>query len=219
MILVTSFFMANHKNISVLFLDIGGVLLTNSWDKSMRKKAAEYFQIEYDDLEDRHNMTFDTYEEGKLSLDEYLNMVVFYKQRQFQLNEFRKYIFEQTKPLPEMIGMFKSILKNSGLRVGAISNEGRELTIYRVNQFGLKDFIHFFICSCFVHFRKPDKDIFRIALDVGQVDPEKSLYIDDRKLHTEIASSLGMNAIHHKDIESTKQKLSEYGLTISDIDI
>ncbi len=211
--------MANHENISVLFLDIGGVLLTNSWDKNMRKKAAEDFQLEYDELEERHNMTFDTYEEGKLSLDEYLNMVVFYKQRPFQLKKFREYLFEQTKPLPEMLKMFKSILKNSSLRVGAISNEGRELTIYRVNQFGLKDFIQFFICSCFVHFRKPDKDIFRIALDVGQVAPKNSLYIDDRELHTEVACSLGMNAIHHRDIESTKQKLSEYGLAIPDIDL
>ena len=204
--------MANQKNISVLFLDIGGVLLTNGWDRNMRKKAAEKFHLEYDELEERHNLTFDTYEEGKLSLDEYLNMVVFYKQRPFQLNEFRKFLFEQTEPLPEMLKMFRSVAKENHLKIGAVSNEGRELTTYRVNYFGLTEFIQFFICSCFVHFRKPDKDIYLIALDVSQTKPEQSLYIDDRELHVEVAASLGMNIIHHKNIESTKQKLAEYGL-------
>jgi putative hydrolase of the HAD superfamily len=157
-------------------------------------------------------LTFDTYEEGKLNIDEYLNMIVFYKKRSFEFNDFKEFIFTQTKPLPEMIRMFKSISKNNSLKVGAISNEGRELTIYRISHFGLKDFVQFFICSSFVHFRKPDKDIYKLALDVGQVAPEQSIYIDDRELHVEVARSLGMNAIHHTNIDLTRQKLSEYDL-------
>jgi putative hydrolase of the HAD superfamily len=205
--------MKKHKHITTLFLDIGGVLLTNGWDRNMRKKAAEHFHLDYDELDERHNMTFDTYEEGKLSIDEYLKLVVFHKKRPFEFNAFKEFLFSQTQPLPDMIKMFKSISESNALKVGAISNEGRELTIYRVSRFGLKEFIQFFICSCFVHFRKPDKDIYKIALDVGQVTPEQSVYIDDRKLHVEVASSLGMNAIHHIDIDTTRHKLSEYGLT------
>jgi putative hydrolase of the HAD superfamily len=202
-----------HKKISALFLDIGGVLLTNGWDRNMRRKAAEHFHLEYNELDDRHHMTFDAYEEGKLCMDEYLNLVVFHKKRPFGFNDFKEFIFAQTEPLPEMINMFKSISKCNSLKVGAISNEGRELTVYRVSHFGLKDLIQFFICSSFVHFRKPDKDIYRLALDVGQVEPEQSIYVDDIELHTEVAQSLGMNAIYHTDIETTRRKLSEYGLT------
>jgi putative hydrolase of the HAD superfamily len=205
--------MAKHKDISALFLDIGGVLLTNGWDRNMRKKAAERFGLEYNELDERHHMTFDAYEEGKLSMDEYLHLVVFHKKRAFALNDFKKFIFAQTEPLPDMINMFKSISKHYSLKVGAISNEGRELTVYRVSHFGLKDLIQFFICSSFVHFRKPDKDIYKLALDVGQVVPEQSVYVDDRELHSEVAASLGMNAIYHTDIETTRRKLSEYGLT------
>lgn len=205
--------MAKETKISALFLDIGGVLLTNGWDNNMRRKAAEHFHLEYDELDDRHHMTFDAYEEGKLSMDEYLNLVVFHKKRSFVYEDFKEFIFAQTKPLPDMINMFKSIAKHYSLKVGAISNEGRELNIYRVSHFGLKDLIQFFICSSFVHFRKPDKDIYRLALDVGQVVPEQSIYVDDRELHTEVAQSLGMNAIYHIDIETTRHKLSEYGLT------
>lgn len=201
-----------QRKISALFLDIGGVLLTNGWDRNMRKKAAEHFHLEYDELDERHHMTFDTYEEGKLSIDEYLNLVIFHKKRSFTSSNFKKFLFSQTEPLPEMIKMFKSISQKKSLKVGAISNEGRELTVYRISSFGLKEFIQFFICSSFVHFRKPDKDIYRLALDVGQVTPEQSLYIDDRKLHAEVARSLGMNTIHHTDIDKTKRILSDYGL-------
>ncbi len=205
--------MAKHKQISTLFLDIGGVLLTNGWDRNMRKNAVERFHLDDEELEERHQMTFDAYEEGKMSIDEYLNLVVFHKKRSFEPGEFKEFLFSQTRPLPDMLRMFKSIAKNNAIKVAAISNEGRELTIYRVSRFGLKEFIEFFICSCFVHFRKPDKDIYRIALDVAQVEPEQSVYVDDRQLHTEVARGLGMNTIHHTDIETTRQKLSEYGLT------
>ena len=204
--------MKKTKQITTLFLDIGGVLLTNGWDTNMRRKAADQFDLDFDEFDERHHMVFNPYEEGKLNLDEYLNLVVFHKERSFGHKDFKEFMFAQTKPLPEMFNMFKSITKKNSLKVGAISNEGRELTIYRVNKFGLKDIIQFFICSCFVHFRKPDKDIYGVALDVAQVTPEQSLYVDDRKLHVEVAHSLGMNAIHHTDINTTREKLSKYGL-------
>ena len=181
----------------------------------MRRKAAEQFGFDYDEMNDRHHMTFSAYEEGKLTMDEYLDLAVFYKQRSFDKEAFREFIFSGSRPLPDMIELFKGISKHNGLKVIAISNEGRELTIYRISHFGLRDLIQFFICSCFAHFRKPDKDIYRLALDVGQVAPEQSVYVDDRLLHVEVARSLGMNAIHHTDIETTKEKLSKYGLMVS----
>jgi putative hydrolase of the HAD superfamily len=205
-------YMMKHTHISTLFLDIGGVLLTNGWDHNMRQEAAERFGLDYDEMNDRHHMTFSAYEEGKLTIDEYLDLTIFYKQRSFDKEAFKDFIFSGSRPLPEMIELFKSISKRNALKVSAISNEGRELTVYRIDRFGLRDFIQFFICSCFVHYRKPDKDIYRLALDVGQVAPEQSVYVDDRLLHVEVARSLGMNAIHHTDIDTTKEQLSEYGL-------
>ncbi len=70
-----------HASITTLFLDIGGVLLTNGWDHAARKQAADAFHLDFDDVEERHHLTYDTYEEGKLSLDEYLQRVIFYQER------------------------------------------------------------------------------------------------------------------------------------------
>ena len=158
--------------VSALFLDVGGVLLTNGWDRSMRQRAVEAFRLDYDEMDERHHLTFDTYEEGKLSLDEYLNRVVFYKDRTFSREEFKAFMFAQSQPYPRMIELVRDIKRSDGVKVAVVSNEGRELTVHRIQKFGLAEFVDFFIASCFVHFRKPDADIYRLALDVAQVSPE-----------------------------------------------
>ena len=48
--------------------------------------------------------------------------------------------------------------------------------LHRVRTFELSKFVDFFVCSCFVHLRKPDPDIFQLALDVGRRG-DRSLYI------------------------------------------
>ncbi len=198
--------------ITHLFLDIGGVLLTNGWDRHMRRAAAEKFGLDFDDLNDRHKMSFDTYEQGKLSLDTYLNQVVFYKERPFTREAFKEFMFSQSQPKVDMINLVSALKWKYRLRVAAISNEGRELTIHRIRKFTMNAFIDFFVSSCFVHFRKPDPDIYRIALDISQADPARSVYIDDRALFVEIAQGLGLHGILHRNFETTRQVLHELGL-------
>jgi putative hydrolase of the HAD superfamily len=200
--------------VTTLFLDIGGVLLTNGWDHNIRTRAAENFSLDYEEMNERHHLTFDTYEEGKLSLDEYLNRVVFYEKRSFSREEFKAFMYAQSQPFPEMIELMRGLKVQYGFEVAAVSNEGRELTVYRVQQFKLGTFIDFFVSSCFVHYRKPDEDIYRIALDIAQARPEQVLYIDDRAMFVEVAQGLGINGILHSDYESTKKVLETFGLSL-----
>ena len=86
--------------ITTLFLDIGGVLLTDGWDHHARRRAATNFKLNLAEMEDRHHLTFDTYEEGKLTLEEYLGRVVFYQKRPFTRAQFRSFMFAQSKPYP-----------------------------------------------------------------------------------------------------------------------
>jgi putative hydrolase of the HAD superfamily len=89
--------------ITTLFLDIGGVLLTNGWDHHARKRAATNFKLELAEMEARRHLTFDTYEEGRLTVEEYLDRVVFYQKRPFTRAQFRRFMFAQSKPYPQMI--------------------------------------------------------------------------------------------------------------------
>ena len=202
------------SNITTLFLDIGGVLLTNGWDRNIRIRAAEKFGLDQDEMNERHHLTFDTYEEGKLSLDEYLNRVVFYQKRSFSRDEFKVFMYAQSQPFPEMIELMSGLKTQHSLQVAAVSNEGRELAVYRVQQFKLGTFIDFFVSSCFVHYRKPDADMYRIALDIAQVLPQQVVYIDDRPMFVEVAQGLEIRGIIHKGYETTRKALEEMGLSL-----
>ena len=201
-------------SITTLFLDIGGVLLTNGWDHDIRIHASEKFGLDNKEMDERHHLTFDTYEEGKLSLDEYLNRVVFYQDRSFSREEFKAFMYAQSQPFPEMIELMRGLKTQYGLQVAAVSNEGRELTVYRVQQYKLGTFIDFFVSSCFVHYRKPDADMYRIALDIAQARPEQVIYIDDRPMFVEVAQGLGIQGIIHKQYRTTKEALGTIGLLL-----
>lgn len=200
------------SKITTLFLDVGGVLGTNAWDRATRRRAAATFGLDQAEMDERHHLTFSTYEIGKLNLDDYLDRVVFYQPRSFSREAFRQFMLEQSQPFNDMIALIRGLKAQHGLHVAVVSNEGRELSEYRVKAFGLQEFVDFFIFSAFVHFRKPDVDLFRLALDIAQVPAEKVLYIDDRSMFVQVAGGMGIQAVHHKDYESTRAKLDEYGL-------
>jgi putative hydrolase of the HAD superfamily len=208
--------MNSSRDISVLFLDIGGVLLTNGWDRKMRRKAAEEFSLDLEEMDERHHLTFDTYERGLLSLDEYLKRVIYYEDRVFTPRQFRDYMFRQSQAIDDNIAVFKRIAEANGLKVGAINNEGRELAVHRIREFHLTKLIEFFITSSFVHFRKPDADIYRLALDIAQVSPERAVYIEDRLMFVEVARELGIRSIHHESMDRTREALRNLGLEIPD---
>ncbi len=197
--------------ITCVFLDVGGVLLTNGWDHNARKRAATKFKLELAEMEERHHLTFDTYEEGKLTLEEYLGRVVFYKKRPFTQTQFRKFMFAQSKPHPEMIQLICRLKARYGLKIVVVSNEARELNSHRIRKFKLEGFVDSFVSSCFVHLRKPDADIFRLALDIAQVPARQVIYIENTPMFVQVAEGLGIRSILHTDYRSTRAKLATLG--------
>ncbi len=198
--------------IKTLFVDIGGVLLTNGWDHLARKAAAKRFRLDWDNLEERHNLNFATFEEGKLTLDDYLGRVVFYRPRPFNRTQFRRFMFAQSKPFPEMLGLVRQLKARYGLKVIVVSNEARELNAHRIQNFKLDGFVDTFVSSCFVHLRKPDLEIFRLALDLAQTPPREIVYLENTALFVEVAAGVGIRGIVHTDYRSTRAKLAALGL-------
>ena len=198
--------------ITTLFLDVGGVLLTNGWDHHARRRAAKNFKLQWAEMEDRHRLVFETHEEGKITFEEYLGRVVFYKKRPFTRSQFRRFMFAQSKPYPKMIDLVAQLKIQYGLKVAVVNNESREVNGYRIRKFKLDRFVDTFISSCFVHIRKPDADIFRLALDIAQTQAAHVLYIENTPMFVEIAEGLGIRSILHTDYKSTCAKLASFGL-------
>ncbi len=198
--------------IRAIFTDLGGVILTNGWDHIGRQNAVDHFGIDRGEFFQRHEMVFGAYEEGQMSLDEYLSFAVFYCAREFSKAEFTSYIKQQSQPLPGMFELMCRAKKESGLPVFALSNEGREIAQYRIDTFGLRDMADAFIVSGFVGMRKPAMGIYRLTLNVAQVAPDEALYLDDRQSLIEAGSRAGLVTLWHQDIDTTTEALKRHGL-------
>ncbi len=199
--------------IKTLFLDIGSVLLTNGWDRYARQKAVKKFNLDPSELSDRHHIFFETYEAGKLSLKEYLDNVIFYIPRNFSEDDFIRFLFQQSKPVKGSIEYFMAIKKKYKINIFSLNNEGLEFNEYRIRTYKLDKLFTAFISSCYVHLRKPDKDIFRLACNISFTEPTHALFIDDRIIHVQTAQSLGINAIQFTNLSSVKKQMQAYGFT------
>ena len=201
--------------ISTLFVDIGGVLLTNGWDHHARKRAAIHFKLNLAEMQERHELNFATQEEDKTTFKEYLDRVVFYQKRAFTRAKFRRFMFAQSQPYAEMIALVRNLKAKYGLKIIVVSNESRELNAYRIRHFKLDGFVDAFISSCFVRLRKPDADIFKLALDIAQTPARQIVYIENTPLFVQIAEGLGIRGILHTDYKSTCMKLASFGLEVA----
>lgn len=195
-----------------LFVDIGGVLLTNGWDHVERKRATRHFGLDWDDVERRHHMAFEAHQEGRLTLEQYLTLVVFSEKRPFSRAQYRRFMFAQSHAIPDMLALVRRLKALHGLKVVAVSNEGRELNAYRIRKFGLAAFVDAFVSSCFVHARKPDPRIFRLALDISQVDAARVVYLENTPMFVRVGESVGIRSILHIDFRSTRAMLAAFGL-------
>ena len=200
--------------ITTLFWDIGGVILTNGWDRGSRKEAANAYHLDWDEFQDRHDFSFPAFDSGLITLNEYLDRTVFYRPRGFTREEFTAFIFAQSREFPETRAILDKLTSSGKYFIGAINNEPLELNQYRIKAFDLRRNFLVFFSSCYVRSRKPEELIFRVALEVTQRQPEQCLFIDDRPLNLESPRRLGMNTIHHQNAEQLRAEFGKYGVEV-----
>ncbi len=200
------------SSIHAIFWDVGGVLLTNAWDRTERMAAFEHFRLDEEEFHSRHEMVVSSFERGKISLDEYLQRTVFYRNRPFSRDEFRQYMFSLSRPMPEVLDFARALAKSGRYFMGTINNESRELNLYRIEKYGLREIFRLFVSSCFVGLRKPESGIYHLAIDITQIDPHECCFIDDRALNLECASSLGMHTIQMQTLEQLRTELEKLGV-------
>lgn len=198
--------------LKIVFFDIGGVLLTDGWGHLARQAAAKKFGLNYEEMDKLHDYIFNVYEIGKITLDDYLNTVVFNKTRPFTPDAFKRFMFSQSTELPGTLQWLKKWKKSASenIRIISLNNEGKELNDYRIKNFGLHECFDAFVSSCEVNMRKPDPGIYAIALGIAQAQPEECIYFDDRPMLVQAAKCLGINSFQHLGLESTKKILNEF---------
>jgi len=199
--------------IGSIFWDVGGVLLTNAWDRVQRLNALAHFQLDEEEFHDRHEMVVSSFERGKITLDEYLDRTVFYRNRSFTRAQFTEYMFSLSQPIPEVLDFAGALAASGKYFMGTINNESRELNLYRIEKNGLRQIFRVFVSSCFVGLRKPEREIYRTALEITQVPAEECCFIDDRALNLECAAKLGMHTIEMQTLDQLRGNLEKLGVS------
>lgn len=199
------------SEIKALFWDVGGVLLTNAWDRTQREAAVEHFHLDRE-FADRHELVVSSFERGKISLDQYLDRTVFYQPRPFSREEFKNFMYSLSQPNPEALAFAKKLADTGRYLLGTINNESRELNQYRIEKFGLRAIFKVFVSSCFVALRKPEEGIYGLALDITQQIPDECCFIDDRALNLEMARRLGMHTIEMDHVQQLREDLQNLGV-------
>lgn len=197
------------SSIKAIFWDVGGVLLSNAWDRTQRAQALAHFKLDEEEFADRHELVVSSFERGKINLGEYLERTVFYRPRPFTQEEFRNYIFSLSQPMPEVLAFAKSLADSGRYLMGTINNESLDLNAYRIEKFGLRTIFRLFISSCFVGLRKPEPEIYKLALEITQRAPQECCFIDDRALNVEVAKRLGMHGIEMDTLDQLRGDLKE----------
>lgn len=200
--------------ITTLFWDIGGVILTNGWDREARRVAAKAFNLDWDEFQDRHDLSFPAFDTGQITLDQYLDRTLFYRPRSFTREEFTAFMFAQSQEYSETRAILTKLAREGKFFIAAINNEPYELNQYRIEAFSLRKEFQVFFSSCYVYARKPDEAIFRIALSVTQRPAEQCVFIDDRSINLENPRRLGMHVIHHQSAPQLLAELQSLGIEV-----
>ncbi len=198
--------------LTTLFWDVGGVLLTNGWDETRRMRAVDRFALDPAEFEARHEGLVAGCETNEISLDEYLQQTVFYRPRPFSPEDVRQFMFAQSEAFPESIAIADGLARTHRYLMATINNESLELNAYRIRHFGLRDQFSAFYSSCFLDVRKPSAGIIQRALEFTQRDAAECLMIDDRQENLEAPASLGMRTIRFQSAGQLRQELARHGV-------
>ena len=204
------------SEVTALFFDVGGVLLTNGWDRPSRREAAKKFGLDWDDFEDRHELLLHGFETGTVSLEAYLNRVVFYRERNFSKPEFIDFIHSESRAMPETLDVLRRVACREKYLVATLNNESRDLNEYRIRTFNLREYFDVFLSSCYLGVRKPDAAIYKLALSITQRAGSECVFVDDRGLNLECARELDMHTIQFKDAAQLERELKGFGVELGE---
>ena len=197
----------------VILFDVGGVLLTNGWDHNERAQVLEQFHLDVAEFEARHAKPYAAWEIGAISVESYLDAMIFYEPRSFSREEFFAAICAQSKPLPDgALGILEELAVANHCLLGALNNEARETNEYRFDHFGLRKLFKVALSSCYLGLRKPDVAIYKRALDILGRPAERILFIDDRAGNVDGALAAGMKAIQFEGAEALRRELVSLGV-------
>jgi putative hydrolase of the HAD superfamily len=201
--------------IKTAFFDIGGVLGTNGWDREHRKEASQVFGLDHEQYTRLHDEVVPAFEEGMLTLDQYLDRTVFVRPRNFTPEDFKRFMYTRSEPFPESLAVARALARSGQVRMCIASNESDELSRYRIRLFGFKEIFDTFLASCWIGVRKPAAIFYERILAIIETRADESLFVDDREENLVAPKALGFKTIHFQSADQLHRELVAAGLELN----
>ena len=206
--------MVNNKNtFEVIFFDIGGVLLHIHPDRMIKEIAIitnnSFNVVQNNFPESAH----DAYERGKINDYEWFNLFKKSLPDSGGLSEknfwkaWSMLLGEETDVIDILIKLKKSyrIWLLSNTNPSHIKNEIENNNIF-------PQLVDGAVYSFDVGYRKPEKDIYKVASDLAEVDLKRCVFIDDLEDNIIGANNIGMQGIHYKNTPELKNNLKSLNI-------
>jgi putative hydrolase of the HAD superfamily len=201
-------------NITTIFFDVGGVLLTDGWNHISRKHAAEHFNLDFEELEHKHEPLAGALDSGQISINEYIDQTVFFKNRSFSKSDFFQFMKDQSLPMNDSLALAAALAAQNKYFMGTINNESIELGQFRIEKFKLANSFKIFCTSGFMGTKKPEALIFERALKITQKKATETVFIDDRQENLVAPKKLQMHTIHFENVPQVKAELAALGIMV-----
>ncbi len=142
-------------------------------------------------------------ERGEITLDYFLSSLGSVEKEAWTIlhPDSDDFFGDNLQPMPQMHD-FVSELKEAGFKTGIISNNVKEWQLAWDKVIPSRDLFDATIFSSEVGHRKPNPEIFQVALKGLDVSPEEAIFLDDFPAMAEGASAVGIHGIYVENHEN-----------------
>ena len=209
------------SEIRTIFWDIGGVILSNGWDRDQRARVLAPLGVDLEAYEKRHAAENFYWERGRIDAETFFDRTVFHPRDSkpqtlgFTFSDlWPKVCGESSFPYPESFDILVALKSSGQYKLATLNNESIELNEYRLDTFGLRSQFDYFICSGYVNEMKPHPDIFRAAIRISGQPASTAVFIDDKQENIDAAVYHGMQGIRFESPAQLRSSLAELGIQV-----
>jgi len=116
--------------------------------------------------------------------------------------------------IPETVTLLDNLKKIKTHRLYALTNWSAEAFPVALQRYEFLQHFEGIVVSGEEKTRKPFSKIYEITLERYQINPKKSIFIDDNFDNVEAAKKLGINGIHFKSATQLKEELINLGIAL-----
>jgi putative hydrolase of the HAD superfamily len=196
------------RRFDAVIFDMGGTL-TRSFGDMMQGQLdrlglthQQFFEVILGPLDHDTDHPWHRLERGEITYDEYQSLhhdlVRAAGYDEFPAPPSRQMMFDHMTPSPEMVGLARE-LRADGYTTAILTNNVKEFDGWQsiVSADEIADVI---VDSCRVGMRKPTVEIYEFTLKaVGDVAPERALFLDDFHWNVVGAQRAGLATVHVQD--------------------